>query len=244
MLRAVLFDFNGVLVDDEPLHMRLFRRVLEEEGLESFSEEEYWSHLVGLDDRAAFGELLERSGERPEEPRLMRLIARKSSYYQDAIRTDGYPFYAGAAELVRELARRGVQLGVVSGALRDEVEGALAQEGLRAAVKVVVTAEDVAASKPDPEGYRRCIEGLNATPPLPDRLLHPHEAVAVEDTPAGLEAARGAGLLTVAVAHTCSADELAADRVVPSVGELSADELLAGDWPAQTIATRPANPSS
>jgi HAD superfamily hydrolase (TIGR01509 family) len=230
MLRAVLFDFNGVLVDDEPLHLALFQRVLEEEGIEPFTEAEYWEHFVGLDDRAAFGELLERAGETPEVPRLMRLTARKSSYYQERIRREGYPFFPGAVRLVREIAGRGVQLGLVSGALRDEVEGALSQEGLLDAFKVLVTAEDVAASKPDPEGYRRSIEGLNSVPPLPDRLLHPHEAVAVEDTPAGVAAARGVGLRTVAVAHTCAAEDLAAaDRVVARIAELSADDLLAGD---------------
>jgi HAD superfamily hydrolase (TIGR01509 family) len=228
MLRAVLFDFNGVLVDDEPLHLALFQRVLEEEGIEPFTEAEYWEHFVGLDDRAAFGELLERAGETPEVPRLMRLTARKSSYYQERVRREGYPFFPGAVRLVRELAGRGVQLGLVSGALRDEVEGALSQEGLLGAFKVLVTAEDVAASKPDPEGYRRSIEGLNSVPPLPDRLLHPHEAVAVEDTPAGVAAARGVGLRTVAVAHTCAAEDLAAaDRVVARIAELSADDLLA-----------------
>lgn len=228
MLRAVLFDFNGVLVDDEPLHLALFQRVLGEEGIEPFTEAEYWERLVGLDDRAAFRDLLERAGERPEAPRLMRLTARKSSYYQEAVRRDGYPFFPGARELVRELAGRGVPLGLVSGALRDEVEGALAQEELLGAFKVLVTAEDVGESKPDPEGYRRAIEGLNSAPPLPDRLLHPHEAVAVEDTPAGIAAARGVGLRTVAVAHTCAAGELAAaDRVVARIAELTADDLLA-----------------
>ena len=227
MLRAVLFDFNGVLVDDEPLHLRLMQRVIREEGVPPFSDETYWRHLVGLDDRAAFRELLEGAGAKAEEPRLMRLIARKSSYYQEEIRRGGYPFFPGAAELVRALAPR-LCLGVVSGALREEVEGALAQEGLRQAFKVLVTAEDVAASKPDPEGYRRALEGLNATPPPPDRLLHPHEVLAVEDTRAGIEAARAAGLATLAVAHTYRADELAeADRVVASIRELTAEKLLA-----------------
>lgn len=227
MRRAVLFDFNGVLVDDEPLHLRLFQRVLEQEGIEPFGEEEYWDHFVGLDDRAAFREILERAGERPDAPRLVRLTARKASYYQETVRAEGYPYFPGAAELVRELAARRLQLGLVSGALREEVEGALAQERLRGAFKVLVTAEDVAASKPDPEGYRLAIEGLNATPPLPDRLLHPHEAVAVEDTVAGVAAARGAGLEVVAVAHTCAASELAeAGRVVTSIADLSADDLL------------------
>ncbi len=227
MLRAVLFDFNGVLVDDEPVHLELLKRVLGEEGVE-LADEEYWERYVGLDDRACFRALLEGSGETPSEPRLMRLIARKSSYYQEWLRREGYPFFPGARELVVALAEAGLALGLVSGALRDEVEGALRQAGLRERFKVLVTAEDVARSKPDPEGYRLGIESFNSLPPLPDRLFHPHEALAVEDTPAGLEAARLAGLSTLAVAHTYPAAALAeADRVVARIGDVAVDELLA-----------------
>lgn len=227
MLRAALLDFNGVLVNDEPLHLRLFQRVLAEEGIEPFADEAYWELYVGLDDRAAFRALLEGAGEAPSEPRLMRLIARKSSYYQEEIRREGYPFFPGAARLVRGLSEAGVHLGIVSGALRDEVEGALDQEGLRGRFKVLVTADDVAASKPDPEGYRRGIEALNTAPPLPERLLHPHEVLAVEDTPAGLQAARAVGLATLALAHTYPAAELAeADRVVARIADLTVEKVL------------------
>lgn len=228
MIRAALLDFNGVLVDDEPLHMRLFRRVLDQEGVEPFTEEEYWDHYVGLDDRAAFRELLERAGETPDAPRLMRLITRKSSYYQEHIHREGYPFFPGAADLVRSLAEAGLHLGVVSGALRDEVEGALRQEGLRSLFKVLVTADDVGSSKPDPEGYRRGVEALNTRPPLPERLLHPHEILALEDTPAGIEAARATGLAVVAVAHTYRAEALAeANRVVERIDTVRVEEILA-----------------
>lgn len=228
MIRAALLDFNGVLVDDEPLHMRLFREVLDEEEVESFSEAEYWAHYVGLDDRAAFRELLERAGETPDAPRLMRLITRKSSYYQEHIRREGYPFFPGAAALVRSLGNAGLHLGVVSGALRDEVEGALRQEGLRSLFKVLVTADDVGASKPDPEGYRRGVEALNTQPPLPERLLHPHEILALEDTPAGIEAARATGLAVVAVAHTYPEEALAeADWVLGSIDAVRLEDVLA-----------------
>lgn len=228
MLRAALLDFNGVLVNDEPLHLQLFQRVLAEEGIEPFTEEAYWELYVGLDDRAAFRALLEGAGETPDEQRLMRLIARKSSYYQEEIRRQGYPFFPGAARLVRGLAEAGLHLGVVSGALRDEVEGALAQEGLRGSFKVLVTADDVGASKPDPEGYRLGIEALNSVPPFPERLLHPHEILAVEDTPAGLQAARAVGLTTLALAHTYPAAELAeADRVVNRISDLTVEAVLA-----------------
>ncbi len=225
MLRAILFDFNGVLVDDEPIHLRLLQQVLGEEGI-ALSAEDYFRDYVGLDDRGCFSALLARGGQEASPSRLMRLIARKASYYQDLIRRQGYPFFPGAVELVGAAARRGLMLGVVSGALREEVEGALRQAGLRERFKVLVTAEDVAASKPDPEGYRRALEALNSEPPLPERLLHPHEVVALEDTEAGLRAAADAGLVTLGVAHTYPASRLAAAHaVVEGLPGLSLERL-------------------
>lgn len=222
MLRAILFDFNGVLVDDEPIHLEMSQRVLAEEGI-SLSTEDYYARYLGLDDRACFAALL---GEAATVPKLMRLIARKASYYQERIRREGYPFFPGAAELVRSLAARGRMLGVVSGALREEVEGALRQAGLLDSFKVLVTAEDVAAGKPDPEGYLRALEALNSQPPLPERLLHPHEVLAVEDSPAGLAAAAEVGFPTLGVAHTYPAARLReADVVVESLRDLTPERL-------------------
>ena len=213
MLRAILFDFNGVLVDDEPIHLGLLQQVLGEEGI-ALSAEDYYRDYLGLDDRGCFSALLAGAGQEPSPARLMRLIARKASYYQDLIRRQGYPFFPGAAELVAAAARRGLMLGVVSGALREEVEGALRQAVLRDRFKVLVTAEDVAASKPDPEGYLRALQALNSEPPLPERLLHPHEVLALEDSDAGLRAAADAGLVTLGVAHTSPAARLAAAHAV------------------------------
>ncbi|HEX9940714.1 MAG TPA: HAD family phosphatase [Thermoanaerobaculia bacterium] len=225
MLRAILFDFNGVLVDDEPIHLELFQRVLTEEGI-SFSTEEYYARYLGLDDRACFAAVLERAGEVPTVPHLMRLIARKASYYQERIRKGGYPFFPGAVELVRALAAGGRMLGVVSGALREEVEGALRQAGVLERFKVLITAEDVEEGKPDPQGYLRALEALNSQPPLPERLLHPHEVLAVEDSPVGLAAASEVGLATLGLAHTYPAGRLrGADAVAESLAELTPERL-------------------
>ena len=201
MIRAILFDFNGILVDDEPIHLEMFQRVLGEEGI-ALTAEDYYRDYLGLDDRGAFAAMLQKAGETPTVPRMMRLIARKASYYQERMRQSGYPFFPGAAELVAELAAAGRMLGIVSGALSEEVESALRQAGLRDRFKLLVTAEDVTEGKPDPEGYRKALEGLNSLPPLPERLLHPHEVLAIEDSPAGLTAAADLGLSTLAVAHT------------------------------------------
>lgn len=225
MLRAVLFDFNGILVDDEPVHLEMFQRVLAEEGI-TLTAEDYYRDYLGFDDRGCFAAVLQAAGEAATVPRLMRLIARKSSYYQDYIRRNGYPFFPGAVELVREVADSGRRIGVVSGALREEVEGALRQAGLLERVPIIVTAEDVTESKPDPESYRRALVALNSEPPLPERLIHPHEVVAIEDSPAGLSAAADAGLLTLGVAQTYSADKLTqADAVTEKLAGLSVDAL-------------------
>ena len=105
VLRAVLFDFNGVLVDDEPIHLELFQRVLGEEGI-ALPADDYYARYLGLDDRACFAAVLAAAGETATVPRLMRLTARKASYYQERVRREGYPFAAGAAGLVRGLAAR------------------------------------------------------------------------------------------------------------------------------------------
>ncbi len=207
MLRAILFDFNGVLVDDEPIHFALLREVLAEEGV-ALSEADYYSRLLGLDDRSCFAAALAQAGRRADPTYLMRLVARKASYYQAAVHARGLPFFPGAVELVREAAAQGLMLGVVTGALRDEVEQALSSGGLRPLFKVLVTAEDVDSGKPDPAAYLKGVEQLNSQPPLPSRLIHPHEVLAVEDSPAGLEAASAAGLVTLGIAHSRPAHAL------------------------------------
>ncbi|HEY0782769.1 MAG TPA: HAD family phosphatase [Thermoanaerobaculia bacterium] len=225
MLRAILFDFNGVLVDDEPIHLEMFQKVLGEESI-ALTRDEYYERYVGFDDRACFAAVLAAASSAVTVPRLMRLIARKASYYQARIHERGYPFFPGAVELVGEAAGRGLMLGVVSGALREEVSGALRQAGVEERFKVLLTAEDVAESKPSPEGYRAALAALNSLPPLPERLVHPHEVLAIEDTPAGLAAAGEAGLLTLGVAQTYPAAHLkAADAVVESVAGLTFQDL-------------------
>jgi HAD superfamily hydrolase (TIGR01509 family) len=201
VLRALLLDFNGVLVDDEPLHLELLLRVLGEEGV-SLAPDEAWPRFLGRGDRDSFAEALAGAGQPAPGHRLTRLVARKASYYQEAVHRQGYVFFPGALELMREAAAAGLVQGIVSGALRDEIEGALRQAGVRGLVKVVVSIEDVEEGKPSPQGYQLALQLLNSEAPLPSRLLHPHEVLAVEDTLPGLAAARAAGLVTLGIAHS------------------------------------------
>ena len=227
MLRALLFDFNGILVNDEPLHFALFRRVLGEEGVE-LSREDYYGRYLGFDDRDCFATALGAAGEACPPQRLIRLIARKAAYYRDEIRRDGYPLFAGGAELVREAAAAGLTLALVSGALREEVVGGLEQAGIAGLFKQLVTADEVERGKPDPEGYGLALAALNAVPPLPERLVHPHECVAIEDSPAGLEAAAACGLRTLGVAQTYPAAALSrADAVIAKLDGFRLADLVA-----------------
>lgn len=220
-MRAILFDFNGVLVDDEPLHLELFQRVLAAEGI-ALSAEDYYEHYLGFDDKGCFTEVYRAAGRELAATDLSRLIARKSTFYNLEIHGAGFPIFAGASELLQAAAASDLQLGIVSGALRNEVTAALAQLDLVGAFKVLVTAEDVAAGKPDPEGYRRGLDGLNSLPPLPTRLLHPHEVLAIEDSPAGISAAAACGLQTLGVAQTYPASALGeADQVVEALTEVT-----------------------
>lgn len=229
MLRALLLDFNGVLVDDEPLHLELLLRVLGEEGVH-LRRDEAWPRFLGLGDRESFLQALGEAGQPAPAHRIARLVARKGSYYQELVRRDGYAFFPGAFELVREAAAAGLVLGVVSGALREEIEGALRQAGVRELFKVLVSAEDVEEGKPNPQGYALALQLLNAQPPLPARLIHPHEALAVEDTPPGIAAARGAGLVTLAIGHSHDAAalrEARADALAERLEGLGLERLQA-----------------
>ncbi len=227
MLRALLFDFNGVLVDDEPIHYELLRQVLAEEGVQ-LSTEDYFSDYLGLDDRSCFVAALRSNSAAPDAGRLARLVTRKASYYRQRIRQEGYPFFPGTADLVAQAITSNLVLGVVSGALRSEVEGALDQLKVRAHFKVLVTCEEVDNGKPDPEGYRQAIAQLNSRPPLPERLFHPHEVLAIEDSPAGLRAASQAGLRTLAVAHARPSEELhEAEHQTPSLAATDLPQIQA-----------------
>ncbi len=225
MLRAILFDFNGVLVDDEPLHLELFQKVLGEEGVE-LTAEDYHARYLALDDRHCFQAVLEAAGSEATPTRLAELIERKAGYYRERVERQGFSAFAGGPELIAEAAGAGLMLGVVSGALKAEIEGALDQMGLRSCFKTVVAADDVERCKPDPEGYRLGLDHLDTLPPRPERPFNPREVLAIEDSPAGLEAATACGLATLGVAQTYPAERLAgADRVIEAVAGLTVERL-------------------
>lgn len=192
MLQAVLFDFNGVLVDDERLHLEGFNAALAPLGV-AITPAAYDERYLGFDDRGAFAAMLRDHGREAGADLVASLIAAKSAVYA-ALAARSLEVFEGAPALLRA-AGDAVPVAIVSGALRGEIDAALRVMGCEAVPRVIVAAEDVAACKPDPEGYRRALALLG-----PD--LDPDRCVAVEDSVAGVESARAAGLKVVAVAHT------------------------------------------
>jgi HAD superfamily hydrolase (TIGR01509 family) len=225
VLRALAFDFNGILVNDEPLHFALFRLVLGEEGVD-LTREDYYDRYLGFDDRDCFAAALAAAGRDATSARLAQLVARKADAYREEIGRSGYPLFPGTAELAREAAAAGLALALVSGALREEVLGGLEQAGIAPLFGQVVAAEDVRRGKPDPEGYALALAALNAERRSGTPIL-PGECVAIEDSPAGLAAAAACGLRTLGVAQTYPEEALvAADAVIARLDGFRLQDLL------------------
>ncbi|HOW96148.1 MAG TPA: HAD family phosphatase [Kiritimatiellia bacterium] len=223
-LAAVVFDFDGVIVDTEPLHFEAFRRIASPHGIE-LAWEAYRQKYMGFDDRDAFRALFRDAGRPLAEERLAGLIDAKAAAFAKLAESEGVEPYPGAARLIGELAGR-VPLALCSGALRSDVQPILARAGLKACFAVMVTAEDVSVSKPDPESYREALRRLAAR--FPDRTFPASRCVAIEDTPAGIAAARGAGLKVLAVRTTHAHGPLAAaDCVQESLQALRVEDLEA-----------------
>jgi beta-phosphoglucomutase len=210
---AVVFDFDGVIVDTEPLHYAAFQRVLVPLGL-GFSWDQYVDSYMGFDDRDAFIEAFKATDNVLSAAALQGFIDRKADIFQEIIR-DGISAYPGVVELVRHLRASRTPLAICSGALRSDITPILATLGITECFDVVVTAEDVARSKPDPECYRMAHTRLNQFRGLD---LAPGQVLAIEDTPAGIAAAKGAGLVVIAVTNSYPAAHLSqADQIVESL---------------------------
>jgi beta-phosphoglucomutase len=224
LIHGVCFDFNGVLVDDEHLHFECFNEVLAPLGI-TLGAQEYADVYLGFDDRGVFTHALRAHGREADDITVRSLIARKGGAYAARAARE-LRIFEGAGELVRAVAAQ-APVVIVSGALRAEIRGALAVMGLTDVVGAIVAAEDVAACKPDPEGYRA---GLARLGEIAGRPMDPARVVAVEDSTAGIAAALGASLRVVAVAHTYARETLAqagAAAVFARIAELRVADLAA-----------------
>jgi HAD superfamily hydrolase (TIGR01509 family) len=219
-MRAVLFDFDGVLVNSEPLHYSALRDALLPEGI-TIDEESYVRDFLAFDDRGAIRRALEHHGRAFDRERVERVAERKARMFEG--RMHEIPFFPGARELVRALEAE-VPLAIASGARSAEIEALLSAGGLRDAFTAVVGADQVRRSKPHPEPYLTAMTRVAAKA----EDLRPAECLVIEDSMPGIAAGLAAGMRVVAVTNSYPAAKLgAAHRVVASLEELNVASLRA-----------------
>jgi HAD superfamily hydrolase (TIGR01509 family) len=212
-LQAIVFDFDGVIADSEPLHFQAYRDVLAEEGV-TLTERDYYDLYLGFDDAGAFEAIASDRGLPADAARVRELVARKARRLEALEGADSLLF-PGAADAVRR-ASAAYPLAIASGARGEEIRRVLAREGLAGCFAAIVAAEDTLVSKPAPDPYLHALTLLRAAgyPALSAR-----QCVAIEDSLWGLQSARAAGMKTVAVTTTYGKSALAdsADLVISSL---------------------------
>jgi HAD superfamily hydrolase (TIGR01509 family) len=219
-LRAIVFDFDGVIADSEPLHFRTFCEILAQEGVE-LTRPDYYGRYLGFSDAGVFREIGADRGKRWDRDAVATLVARKAARLEELEREMSVLF-PGAEAFVRSAAAL-VPIAIASGALKAEILRVLDRADLTRLFTAIVAAEDVSTSKPAPEPYARAVELLSASAAHP---ILPQHCIAIEDSRWGLDSARAAGLKTVAVTHSYDATALAdADLVVASLASLNVTDL-------------------
>jgi beta-phosphoglucomutase len=212
MLNAVIFDFDGIIVDSEPMHYQAFQRVLEPLN-KGFSWEEYCETYIGFDDRDAFRSAFKLASERISSRDLKRMITEKAKIFQQLIHNGEATPLPGAVELIKSIPRK-LPIALCSGALKEDILPIIGNLGIANAFSVIITAEDTKKSKPDPAPYMLAIKKLG--------LKDPSAAIAIEDTPAGIMSAKGAELKVLAVTNSYDREFLMkADAITDSLEKIS-----------------------
>jgi HAD superfamily hydrolase (TIGR01509 family) len=225
MIRAIFFDFNGVIIDDERIHLKAYREVLRSEGV-ALSDQDYFGSL-GMDDVAFVRAAFARAGRSLTDETLQAVIKREYELHREFIR-DELPVSSGVVGFIKAAARH-YQLGVVSMAVRSEIDQVLERAGLDKCFEVLVTAEQVTRHKPAPDSYQRALQLLNEKRRVERKLpLLANECLVIEDAPPGIEAARAAGMRTMGITNTVSETVLraaGAEVVTASLADWNVDAV-------------------
>ena len=221
MLKAVIFDFDGVITDSEILHFRAFNAILNQHGVE-LTKPQYYQSYLGLTDADCYRTLIDEGRLKIDPSQINDLVAHKNKVFEELARTEG-SIIDGVREFLDTLSHGGVPLAICSGALRAEIELILEQAKLRDRFDAIVSAEDVERGKPHPDGFLLALKELNDRGFGP---IAPAHCAVVEDSHWGLQAARSAGMRTIAVTNTYDAEQLnTADKVVTRLDELTLEDL-------------------
>ena len=225
MIKAILMDFNGVIINDEPIQMRAYQEILKDDGIE-LTEADYFSSL-GMDDRTFVAAAFERVGKTADEGKIDTITTAKSARWRELV-TDELPLFDGIVDFVEKMSRE-FALGIVSMAGREEIEYVLEKSGLAQHFSTIISAADVDKCKPDPACFRLGFNRLDAFRTSHGHLPMTHsECLVIEDSPPGILGARAADLQSLGVSNTVSADELRA----AGAGAVAADLR---DWMPESI---------
>lgn len=226
-LAAIIFDFDGVIADTEPLHFSSFRHTLNEIGIE-LTESDYYANYLGYDDRGCFIAALTAHQHRTDPTTLTQLMQRKAQTYLDSVR-DHQVIFPGVSEFVRE-SSAAYPLAIASGALRHEIEVILEHAGLRKEFLHITSAEDVTRGKPDPQPFLQALNGLNQQ--RREHAITAGSCLVIEDSIPGIRGAKTAGMKVLAVANTHRIQDLHdAHAVVQNLSHIRLNELRERLWP-------------
>jgi beta-phosphoglucomutase len=227
-LTAIIFDFDGVIANTEPLHFAGFRQTLAEIGI-SLSESDYYANYLGYDDRGCFIAALTAHQRSTDPASLAQLMQRKAYAYLESVK-DHLVIFPGVREFVREAAVA-YPLAIASGALRHEIEVILEQAGLRKEFLHITSAEDVTRGKPDSQPFLHALTALNRE--RREQAITAGSCLAIEDSIPGIRSAKTAGMKVLAVANTHTIEDLhEAHAVAQSLSQIRLSELRERLWPA------------
>ena len=221
MLRAIIFDFDGVVADSEPVHFAVFQRVLGELGF-FLSREEYYAEYLGYNDKGCFTAFLTARGRPAPPPVVDQLVGRKAAIYLEHINRQ-LVIFPGVREFVREAAKQH-RLAICSGASRHEIELILEAASIRQEFEHITSSEDVMQGKPHPEGFLHALRSLNVR--SDGAAILPEHCLVIEDSIPGIRGAHAAGMKVLAVANTHPLEELReADVMTESLASMTLREL-------------------
>jgi len=221
MLRAVIFDFDGVITDSEILHFRAFNQVLAQYGIE-LTKQEYYKTYLGFNDADCYKLLIGQGLLKTDQQQIENLIEQKKQIFKQLAQTEGR-MIEGVRDFLTMLEENSIPMAICSGSLLTEVEMVLEEARLRHLFEVIVAAEHVKKGKPDPEGFLLSLQRLNENR---EEAITGNHCIAIEDSHWGLEAAKAAGMHTVAVTNSYNAEQLSmAEKIVDRLNELSMNDL-------------------
>ena len=226
MIKALFFDFNGVIIDDEMIQMNAYKKVLKEHAID-LTKEMYFSAL-GMDDRTFVKSMFDRVNKSAEASLVEEILNAKTKLHRTMIE-DELPLCPGVLTFLKA-ASRDFSIGLVSMADAVEIEYVFERAHLGPLFSVLVMAGEVSACKPAPDCYRRGLEKLNEKRQS-ERLLPltASECLAIEDSPPGIESARAVGMRTLGITNTVSEDALravGADVVTKSLADWTTDAVM------------------